>query len=82
MEFSNKDCNKGYALRKYTEIYNIDLNDCMAFGDTTNDNEMLKICNGVCMKNGSEDTKRCAKIITDIECDDDGFSDFIEKHIL
>lgn len=82
MEFAHKNCNKGFALKKYCELHDIDLNDCIAFGDTTNDNEMLKICYGVCMKNGSDDTKRCAKIITDIDCDNDGFSDFIEKHIL
>lgn len=82
MEFSHKESNKGYALRKYCEIKNISLDECMAFGDTTNDNEMLKCCYGVCMKNGSDDTKNCAKIITEIECDDDGFSEFIDKHIL
>lgn len=81
MEFAHKECNKGYALQKYCELHNIPLDECMAFGDTTNDNEMLKICYGVCLKNGSTDTKSCAKIITDIECDNDGFSDFIEKHI-
>ena len=82
MEFAHKDCSKGYALKKYCEIHNIDLNDCVSFGDTTNDNEMLRVCYGVCMKNGSEDTKRCAKIITDKTCEEDGFSDYIEKNIL
>ena len=82
MEFAHKDCNKGYVLKKYCELHDISLDDCIAFGDTTNDNEMLKICYGVCLKNGSEDTKRCAKIITDIVCDEDGFADFVEKHIL
>ena len=52
MEFCHKDCNKGYALKKYCELYNIPLNDCVAFGDTSNDNEMLKVCYGVCLKNG------------------------------
>ena len=82
IEFCHKDCNKGYALRKYCEIYGISLQNCMAFGDTSNDNEMLKICYGICMKNGSLDTKSCAKIITEVECDEDGFSEFVEKHIL
>lgn len=82
MEFAHKDCNKGYALKKYLDMHNISTEECVAFGDTTNDNEMLKICYGVCLKNGSEDTKRCAKIITDIDCDHDGFTDFVEKHIL
>lgn len=82
MEFCHKDCNKGFALKKYCEIYNISLDDCIAFGDTSNDNQMLKCCYGVCMKNGSLDTKSCAKIITEVECDDDGFAKFVEKHIL
>ena len=82
MEFCHKDCNKGYALKKYCELYNISLDECMAFGDTSNDNELLKACYGVCLKNGSDDTKACAKIITDKECDEDGFADFVEKNIL
>lgn len=82
MEFAHKDCNKGYALKKYCELHNIDLNDCIAFGDTTNDNEMLKCCFGVCLLNGSDDTKACAKAITEIDCDYDGFSDYVDKNIL
>ena len=82
MEFCHKDCNKGYGLKKYCEMYGISLDDCIAFGDTTNDNKMLECCYGVCMKNGSLDTKSCAKIITEVECDDDGFADFIERHLL
>ena len=42
MEFCHKDCTKGYALKKYAEMYNIDISDCMGFGDTSNDNQMLK----------------------------------------
>lgn len=82
IEFANKDCNKGFALKKYCELYNISLQDCMAFGDTTNDNQMLIACYGVCLKNGSEDTKACAKQITELVCDDDGFADFIERNLL
>lgn len=82
MEFANKSCNKGYALKKYCELNGISLDDCIAFGDTTNDNEMLKVCYGVCMKNGSDDTKACAKQISDIECDDDGFAKFAYKYLL
>ncbi|MDO4941025.1 MAG: HAD family hydrolase [Erysipelotrichaceae bacterium] len=82
MEFANKNCNKGYALRKYCELNDMSLDECMAFGDTTNDNEILRICNGVCMLNGSDDTKACAKYITDTECDLEGFADFVEKNLL
>lgn len=82
IEFSHKNCNKGFALKKYCELKHIDLNDCMAFGDTSNDNEMLRICNGVCMLNGSDDTKACAKYITDKTAKDFGFNDFVYKHLL
>lgn len=82
VEFSHKNCNKGFALAKYCELKNVGLNECMAFGDTSNDNEMLKICNGVCMANGSDDTKACAKYITEKTAKEFGFNDFVYKHLL
>ena len=82
LEFSHKDANKGYALREYCKLYNIDLDDCYAFGDTTNDNEMLKICHGVCLLNGSDDTKACAEFITDKIIEEDGFADYVYKNLL
>lgn len=82
VEFANDKANKGYALSKYLETYGINNEDCMAFGDTTNDNEMLKCCYGVCMKNGSDDTKACAKTITDKTDKEDGFADFINRYLL
>lgn len=82
LEFAHSNCNKAYALKKYCEIHNISLDDCMAIGDTTNDNKMLKCCVGICMKNGSEDTKRCAKFITTEECDNDGFAKFMKENLL
>lgn len=82
VEFSHKNCNKGFALTKYCQLKNIYLQNCMAFGDTSNDNEMLKICNGVCMLNGSDDTKACAKYITEKTALEFGFNDFVYKHLL
>lgn len=82
MEFSHKDSNKGFAFKKYCELHNISLDDCMAFGDTSNDNEMLKCCHGICLLNGSDDTKACAERITETDCQNEGFADFIEKYIL
>lgn len=80
-EFSNKNSNKGFALKKYCELNNVSLDDCMAFGDTTNDNKMLEVCHGVCLLNGSDDTKACAEVITDVVCNDDGWADFINKNL-
>ena len=82
MEFASKDCSKGFALKKYLELKNISIDECIAFGDTTNDNDIIKMSYGVCMKNGSDDTKALAKEITELDCDEDGFADYIEKHLL
>ena len=82
IEFSHKDSNKGYALEKYCELHNIDINKCISYGDTTNDNKMLEKTYGVCMLNGSADTKACAKIITDETCEEDGFALFLERNLL
>ena len=54
----------------------------MAFGDTTNDNEMLKMAGwSVCLKQGSDDTKACADVITDYTNDEDGFGRYILDHV-
>lgn len=83
IEFCDKRVNKGFALEKFCTLHNIDLKDVIAFGDTTNDNEMLELAGcGVCLLNGSEDTKAIADMITEKTCDDDGWADFVEKHIL
>ena len=43
LEFAHKDVSKAYALIKYCEHNNISLNEVCSFGDTSNDNEMLKV---------------------------------------
>lgn len=82
MEFANKNVSKAYALKEYCDSYSIDLKDVWAFGDTTNDNDMLIASGkGICMLNGSDDTKEIADEITDKTCKDDGFADYINKHL-
>lgn len=83
MEFADSRINKAYALKKFCEKHNILLDEVVAFGDTTNDNEMLKAAGlGVCLLNGSDDTKAIADMITEETCDKDGLALFIEEHIL
>lgn len=83
MEFCDKRVNKGFGLEKICEMLDISLSEVVAFGDTTNDNEMLQKAGlGVCMKNGSDDTKAIADVITDLPCDADGWADYMEKHFL
>ena len=43
---------------------------------------MLEKTYGVCMLNGSADTKAYAKIITDKTCEEDGFALFLERNLL
>ena len=83
MEFADYRINKAYALKKFCELHDIKLDEVVAFGDTTNDNEMLKCAGlGVCLLNGSDDTKQVADVITTKACDEDGMALFIEEHIL
>ena len=83
MEFADKRVSKGFALRKVCEANGISLEDVVAFGDTTNDNDMIEISGtGVCMCNGSDDTKAVADFITSKSNDEDGLADFIEKHYI
>lgn len=83
VEFCDKNCNKGFGTKEFCRLNNIDLADVMAFGDTSNDNEMLEVAGvGVCMLNGSDDTKAVADIISDKVCDEDGWAHFIETYVL
>lgn len=83
MEFADKRINKSYALEKLCDMNDFDLSEVIAFGDTTNDNEMLKVSGlGVCMINGSDDTKAIADEITEKSNDEDGLADYLEKHVM
>lgn len=83
MEFADRRISKAYALQQFCTMNNISLDEVISFGDTTNDNEMLKVSGlGVCMMNGSDDTKAIADVITEKSNDEDGFADYIEKYVL
>ena len=83
VEFAPHETSKAFALEKFCEFNNIDIHDVAAFGDTSNDNEMLSVAGlGVCLLNGSDDTKALADEITDLTCEEEGFADYVEKHLL
>ena len=80
-EFCDKRINKGYALQEFCKMNDLSLEEIIAFGDTSNDNDMLKVAGvGVCMINGSDDTKAVADIITEKPCEEDGWADYMENH--
>ncbi len=82
LEFAHRDVSKGYALKKFCELENIPMEAVMAFGDTTNDNDLLAASGwGVCMQNGSDDTKQIADDITEKPCTEDGWADYMEKFL-
>ncbi|MBQ6335013.1 MAG: HAD-IIB family hydrolase [Erysipelotrichaceae bacterium] len=83
MEFVPFKSNKFYALKKYCDRYDIAMENVAAFGDTTNDNEMIQGAGiGVCLLNGTDDTKKLADYITEYEAKDDGFARFVYEYIL
>ncbi len=82
LEFQDPRADKGTTLREYCERRGIPLERVWAFGDMTNDNGLLRTAGrGVCMINGTDDTKAAADEITDLSNDEDGFADYIEKHM-
>ncbi len=81
-EFCHKDCDKSFGMKKIAEAYNIDLKEIWAFGDTSNDNRMLQDAGvGICLQNGSEDTKQIANIVTTKTCKEDGLAWFLVENI-
>lgn len=83
IEFANKNVSKGFALKEFCRMENVDIANVIALGDTSNDNELIIEAGcGVCLANGSDDTKAIADVITDLPCDEDGWADYIEKNVL
>ncbi len=82
-EFWNKQANKGKILDLFCKRHDIPLSSVVAVGDMTNDISMIEVAGiGVCMLNGSDDTKAVSQMITEKTCDEDGFAHFIYDHIL
>lgn len=81
LEFMDPRVNKGMALTEYCKQYNVDIEHTIAFGDMTNDNELLKCAGlGICLLNGDNETKTCADKITDYTNNEDGFARYLVDH--
>ena len=80
IEFMDPRLSKGFAIREMQKLGEYEHHEILAFGDTTNDNSMLEEAGwGVCLANGSDDTKACADDVTRYSCRDDGFADYLES---
>ena len=81
LEFQSPNVNKGKGLVRLCKEMGLSMEEVATFGDTTNDNDMLKASGiAVCMKNGSDDTKACADLITGYTNDEDGLGKFLYQH--
>ncbi len=83
LEFMDKRINKGNALRKFCEDNEIALEDVIAFGDMTNDNELLETAGwGVCLCNGNEETKAISNDITIYDNNHDGLGCYLMEKVI
>lgn len=77
-EYVDPNINKGFGMEKIAKHYGVSTETIMAFGDAPNDQEMLaKVGVGVCMQNGSEQSKKAADYITDLTNDEGAVGAFI-----
>ncbi len=82
LEFVTPAGNKSVAINQLALDYGIEHKEIIAFGDSENDVEMLKMAGlGVCMENGSEVAKASADVIVGNN-DNHGVKEGLEKYVL
>ncbi|BAM47943.1 Cof-type HAD-IIB family hydrolase [Amphibacillus xylanus] len=80
IEVVRKGMNKGVAVSRIAQHYNIAQEQIIAFGDEDNDFEMIKSAGiGVAMKNGANHLKEIANYQTTTN-EEDGVAVFLEKY--
>lgn len=83
LEFMDARVNKGSALKIFCDTNHIPLDSVIAFGDMTNDNELLETAGwGVCLCNGNDVTKSLANDVTEYSNNEDGMGKYLVKHVL
>lgn len=79
MEIMHGGFGKGAAVKWLMEYLGVDREECMAFGDNTNDQTMLDAVGWSCaVENAVDSLKNSARIVTP-PCDQDGVAQTIEK---
>lgn len=80
-EFNDPSLSKKAGLSKLAELLHLTNEEVMAFGDMSNDIEMLKWAKyGICMANGSEDAKAAAFDIAP-SISEDGFCKYVKAKL-
>lgn len=76
-------CGKGEALAFLSDMLGIDRSETMAFGDSMNDESMIRMSgHGVAMSNGLTAIRDAAAYVTRKTNNEDGIADFLEAFVL
>lgn len=80
--FANRDALKWNALKSIVEYYELSTTTFVAFGDDTNDLEMIEKCGiGISVANAIDEVKNVADYICDTN-DNDGVAKWLQENIL
>ena len=83
LEFVPLNVSKGSAVRFLADFLNIPIENTIAVGDAENDIPMLEAAGlGVAMKNASEEIKKYADYITELDNNQGGVGEVIRKYML
>ena len=80
LELFDWNAGKGNAVRFICDYFNVPLSDTYAAGDAENDISMLEAAGtGIAMANASDNVKKHADIITELDNDKNGLADLMQK---
>ncbi|WP_195947461.1 HAD family hydrolase [Paraclostridium bifermentans] len=83
LDMSSFGTNKGLAIKKVQDMFDIDYNETMVFGDHLNDLEMMKSAYySYAMKNGHDDVKEIANFETKYTNEECGVTKTIKEEVL
>ncbi len=79
LEIGAANSSKAHALEAFAKMKGLSLENCMTFGDSSNDTEMVKAAGiGVAMANGTDELKSVADYVT-LSNEEDGCACAIEQ---
>ena len=82
IDVNNVDVNKGNAITKFLNIFNISKDDALCFGDHINDTDMFYACKyKIAMENANDELKRIATYVT-LKNDENGVAYFLNNYII
>ena len=83
LEIMTKNAGKGQALEELSKRLGISLNNVMCFGDSYNDESMMRKAElSVCMINGNDDMKKICRYVTRLDNNNDGIAEFLNEWVL